>query len=67
MTEALKNHVQDGEELSKLNVQLETSNRILEEDHDLHNAIVKEKIHQSRAQAREVLLHNLDICSENQN
>lgn len=56
MAEALRHHVEQGEELSKDNEKLQAFNRQLEEDHDLHNVIVKEKIHQTKSQTVEVLI-----------
>jgi hypothetical protein len=61
MTEALRYHVQDGEELKKLNEKLTTENKKLNESQELHNLIVKEKIEQSKLQADEVPEHNLDF------
>jgi guanylate kinase len=63
MAEALRHHVEQGEELSKVNTRLQSDNRKLEEDHDLHNVIVKEKIHQTKSQTVEVFTTDLDIAA----
>lgn len=54
MAEALRYHVQEGEELVKQNVSLSQNNRHLSEEKELHNVIVKEKIMQSKQQAQEM-------------
>ncbi|KAJ3091673.1 hypothetical protein HK102_013861 [Quaeritorhiza haematococci] len=54
MAEALKYHVQEGEELTKQNEKLLQSNRQLLEAKDLHDLIVKEKIQQSKQQLQEI-------------
>jgi hypothetical protein len=59
MAEALRHHVEQGEELTKDNTKLLTSNRQLSEDHDIHDVIVKEKIHQTKIQTLEVLFTNV--------
>lgn len=56
MAEALRYHVQEGEELVKQNVSLSQNNRHLNEEKELHNVIVKEKILQSKQQAQEVCM-----------
>jgi hypothetical protein len=58
MAKALRHHVEEGKELSKHNSKLLTSNRQLSEDHDIHDVIVKEKIHQTKIQTLEVLFIN---------
>ncbi|KAJ3400609.1 hypothetical protein HDV05_001009, partial [Chytridiales sp. JEL 0842] len=54
MAEALRHHVQEGEELQKQNALLMAANRQLMEEKDLHNVIVKEKILQAKQQAQEI-------------
>ncbi|KAI8926332.1 hypothetical protein BC831DRAFT_232057 [Entophlyctis helioformis] len=63
MAEALRYHVQEGEELSKANAELTESNRQLTEEKDLHNVIVKEKIMQSKQQEQEIKELRLKITS----
>ena len=60
MAEALRYHVEQGDELTKANTKLSVTNRQLEEEQDLHNVIVKEKIHQTKEQTQEVVFDNLD-------
>ena len=56
MAEALRYHVIEGDELSKVNNQLTQANRQLSDEKDLHNVIVKEKIMQARQQSVKVCL-----------
>ena len=56
MAEALRYHVQEGEELSKQNHNLVESNRELVEEKDIHNVIVKEKIIQTKQNEKEVYI-----------
>ncbi|KAJ3299312.1 hypothetical protein HK104_009431, partial [Borealophlyctis nickersoniae] len=54
MAEALRYHVQEGEELTKSNMELAQTNRHLAEEKDLHDVIVKEKILQTKQQSHEI-------------
>nr|KAJ3421049.1 hypothetical protein HK105_004637 [Polyrhizophydium stewartii] len=54
MAEALRYHVQEGEELAKMNAELVEANRQLTEEKDLHNVVVKEKIMQTKKQEQEI-------------
>jgi hypothetical protein len=54
MTEALAYHVQEGADLKKDNERLSEANRILMEETELHDVIIKEKILQYKDQTREV-------------
>ncbi|KAJ3358751.1 hypothetical protein HDU91_005124 [Kappamyces sp. JEL0680] len=54
MSEALLYHVEEGAELNKLNNELLLRNRDLSEENELHGAIVKEKIVQSKKQELEI-------------
>lgn len=56
MAEALRYHVQEGEELGKTNTQLTQVNKQLLEEKDLHDVIVKEKILQTKQQSQEVTM-----------
>ncbi|KAJ3128779.1 hypothetical protein HK098_003545 [Nowakowskiella sp. JEL0407] len=55
IAEALRYHVQEGEELKKLNQKLLVENRRLKEESELHDVIVKEKILQNKQQSSEIL------------
>ncbi|KAK6099782.1 hypothetical protein MT418_001167 [Batrachochytrium dendrobatidis] len=63
MAEALQYHVQEGEELSKANIELTQANRQLSEEKDLHNVIVKEKIIKAKTQEKEIKDLKLKISS----
>ncbi|KAI9103342.1 hypothetical protein DFS34DRAFT_364798 [Phlyctochytrium arcticum] len=54
MAEALRYHVEEGEELGKSNSTLTQTNKYLLEEKELHDVIVKEKILQSKQQHREI-------------
>ncbi|KAJ3181880.1 hypothetical protein HDU85_003395 [Gaertneriomyces sp. JEL0708] len=54
MAEALRYHVEEEEEIGKTNHQLETINRKLLEEKDLHDFIVKEKILKGKLQDQEI-------------
>ncbi|KAI8808503.1 hypothetical protein BJ742DRAFT_772166 [Cladochytrium replicatum] len=54
MAEALRHHVQEGEDLSRRNSELVGTNRHLAEENDLHNVIVKQKIVHSQQQSAEI-------------
>ncbi|KAJ3269396.1 hypothetical protein HDV01_001437 [Terramyces sp. JEL0728] len=54
ISEALLYHVQDGQELGRINTDLETQNKQLLQEKELHSVIVKEKIIHSRNQELEL-------------
>lgn len=54
MSEALKYHLEEGTQLGKANNQLQATNRMLSEEKDMHNVIVKEKILQTRTQSVDI-------------
>ncbi|TPX67745.1 hypothetical protein SpCBS45565_g03666 [Spizellomyces sp. 'palustris'] len=55
MAEALRYHVQEGEDLGKTNSRLSNVNKQLLEEKDFHDVIVKEKILQTKQQTKEVI------------
>ncbi|KAJ3260990.1 hypothetical protein HK103_006945 [Boothiomyces macroporosus] len=54
ISEALLYHVQDGQELGRINTDLENQNKQLLQEKELHSVIVKEKIIHSRNQEIEI-------------
>ncbi|KAI8819478.1 uncharacterized protein EV422DRAFT_534892 [Fimicolochytrium jonesii] len=54
MTEALRYHVQEGEELNKANAELVLTNKQLLEEKNLHDVMVKEKILQNKQQSKDI-------------
>ncbi|KAJ3325341.1 hypothetical protein HDV06_004200 [Boothiomyces sp. JEL0866] len=54
ISEALLYHVQDGQELGRINTDLESQNKQLLQEKELHSVIVKEKIIHSRNQEIEI-------------
>jgi DNA repair exonuclease SbcCD ATPase subunit len=54
MSEALLYHVQEGQELNRLNQELEAENRKLRHEAEMHGVIVKEKILHARNQELEI-------------
>ena len=60
MAEALKYHLEEGTELGKANSNLQAANRMLTEEKDIHNVIVKEKILQTRTQSHDVWDYLID-------
>ena len=63
MVEALRYHVQEGEDLNKQNTELIEANRQLSEEKDLNNVIVKEKILQTKQQESEIKQLKLKVTS----
>ncbi|KAJ3017888.1 hypothetical protein HKX48_003303 [Thoreauomyces humboldtii] len=63
ISEALQYHVQEGEEMAKTNAELVLVNRQLLDEKNLHDVIVKEKITQTKQQAREIKELKLKIQS----
>lgn len=54
MSEALRYHVIEGDELNKTNAQLSQTNRHLSDEKEIHNVVVKEKIMQCKQQSETV-------------
>lgn len=54
MAEALAYHVQEGSDLKRENERLAEANRVLAEEKELHDVIIKEKIMQHKEQCKEV-------------
>lgn len=54
IAEALKLHLEHGQELIKSNAALTAANRIMSDNQSLHNLVVKEKIQQAKQQEYEV-------------
>ncbi|TPX62313.1 hypothetical protein PhCBS80983_g00426 [Powellomyces hirtus] len=63
ISEALRYHVAEGEEMTKTNLELANTNRQLLEEKNLHDVIVKEKIMQAKQQAKEIKDLRLKIHS----
>jgi hypothetical protein len=51
ISEALRYHVTEGDELNKTNRQLSEVNRQLSDEKEIHNVVVKEKILQCKQQS----------------
>ena len=56
MSEALRHHVTEGDELSKVNSHLSQTNRQLSDEKEINNVVVKEKIIQCKQQSQTVFL-----------